>query len=122
MVVETKVLREEKSEGTLGWYLCPKCSGAGEVQSDIRRKTFRGIMTVGLNICPTCQRAGMVRILEGEAKVQGLTPIEQCRLCKNWYAFGKGKPADEPCFQEHAERSHCHWHDLSIHPPPMIKV
>lgn len=101
------------------WYLCHKCQGSGEVPSDKVRRGFQGVKTIKHGVCPICN--GKLIIKTATDKGPGgipLHPVEQCPTCKNWHAVGGGKPADEPCYQEHYTLrnsvSHCHWHDKSL--------
>lgn len=102
------------------WMLCPQCKGLGWIVSDTSPNVMRGVKILRHAICPNCNRTGMVK----KVREIGDKPVEQCPICGNWYAMGGGKPASEPCYQDHTymgqgqSQSHCHWHDLSMSKPP----
>ena len=103
-----------------GWYLCPRCNGVGTHlrPSNVKRTLLLGARYKDHIPCLMCQGAKMVRIPLAQAEQSHLAPIFQCEQCHNYYAKGAGKPASEPCYQNHAKGSHCHWHDLSVPPLP----
>ncbi len=122
--VTPQVIEPIKATPEVEWFLCPTCKGLGEVPSDEIRRLLRGVMHIRHVICPTCNGAKMVKSGTFDLnEVEGtLYPIKQCRFCKNWFAWGAGKPKRIPCPHVHTDESHCHWHDQGAEPPGRVNA